>query len=842
MGCTGAKAPRLPKREPVDVFITATHFEEEDKLLRRLRRKPLPDKDPLAVEWTLRNTNMLKVILPALKGAGFSYTDQRIRQAYLDAEVAPLHDRIEGRIPEASWERYITAAGLVIVMMNTNGYQGELDDSAYGLTVDCAVAVREEIPIVPVYILGTNNRQSIARWKSSFRDAFIDDVAVALDPQKPETFGKRLVAEARDALERTKDLRRKGGPLRLGKRNISDMLDEAAQEKLQPKAGQAAEEDSGDEQDVYRPVGKPVQVAAVMDDQAFNKYHEQRAKQMDLPTAKKVLIQLHASDELAAARNAPRGILKRRGEKPQLEVHKRKWVGGAGEVQEDRARQRVQAFLNAVAMGTEKASVNQVVELASIGDESVAEYSSQVLLQFAQSGAEAQLTELVDHLEALMEVMRRHVDSADTQCSLVGVVHSMLTMKEDAGENQPPRMHRTAKECLDELPRAGGIRRVVEGMAAFPSVLLMQRWGCEVLRLLSVDVADNVYHAEDDLGGEATIAMRSTARRLIIKAGGVELILGLLKVHAESDVAILEHGLATLGLLAASRLEVKQAIGKTGGVKITMNAMAAHADNLAVLEPALTTLKHLAAACVENKERISKRGGIDELVQILNRFTDPVADLPIIRQAIGGLANLSSKHVENKQQLQACGGVEVVVNLLKSTPDSEVACQALACLHNLAAVGDIKKHVVKFGGRELAEEMQKHDDAQVKSMAEVLSRHLAPEETGGEGIFAVRRGPNRGRLPQSRKVRKMREMANKMDEEASDQEDTSVKLGVGFANEADQGGRRVKRQPTGAFELKNPPQEDETEVTDVKVEVADDGGGGKKSEHKTKSRSKKAKS
>merc|ERR1719456_1594173 len=118
-------------------------------------------------------------------------------------------------------------------------------------------------------------------------------------------------------------------------------------------------------------------------------------------------------------------------------------------------------------------------------------------------------------------------------------------------------------------------------MKACSAVREVQQWGAGALRHLAMDIGENQRDLSET--GEVQLTMRGVNKRMIAKAGGIDLIVRAMKKFPE-ELELQENGCAALCNLASNRLENKVLAARAGAIQVTVQAMKAFPDEEELLQ------------------------------------------------------------------------------------------------------------------------------------------------------------------------------------------------------------------------------------------------------------------
>lgn len=372
-------------------------------------------------------------------------------------------------------------------------------------------------------------------------------------------------------------------------------------------------------------------------------------------------------------------------------------------------------------------------------------------------------------IPAIVAAMTRHaeVDMLSTgMAALVAVLEgdrALEIVSEDQKEMPGGKGHMKffgKAECAAAITQSGGLETITVAMRQFASCEFLQEAGCRCMGLLCRASDDNKVASDYEKGQkqETSVYLRSQARRLIVRHSGVSLLLSAMRRFPRT-VRLQAGACMALSRIGSSEERVKRRAGKRLGiVALLLTALDTHPTDTAVQRWGCAALRHLASNSQDNKTFIAKYDGVEKLCHAARNFQH--VDKHVLAEALGALCHLASKHPENKQAILEVGAAQLTLAVLAERPlVDEVALAGCGLLHNLACDEDIKRHIVKYGGREVAEQLQSHGTQVVRNLAHVLKRTLAPREEPSSssdpfGALFATRTPGAAARATSRRDRK----------------------------------------------------------------------------------------
>lgn len=331
------------------------------------------------------------------------------------------------------------------------------------------------------------------------------------------------------------------------------------------------------------------------------------------------------------------------------------------------------------------------------------------------------------------------------------------------------------EDLVTSISRSGGVIAILDGMQRFPACEGLQDRGCLCLALLTAGTEDNKVSADYTKGKhqESSVLLRSQSRRLVVRQGGLELLLNAMQ-RFQRNLLLQRSAAMAVGQLS-TELRTKESNMENKALQLLMQAMRKHKRDAVVPRYVAAALRQFATHSVDMKTLIAQCGGIEELQELAQRGLQeampPHGDLQrraAATEAIGALCHLASKHPENKLRIFDAGCLELAFQALglpqrsaaeaaEATPDAtaadaanggdggdaaaleaEMAMAACGLLHNMSVDAAIRSHVVKLGGREAAQLLSRHPESAVRNLAKLLAKTLKPrEEASGDPFQAL---------------------------------------------------------------------------------------------------------
>lgn len=342
------------------------------------------------------------------------------------------------------------------------------------------------------------------------------------------------------------------------------------------------------------------------------------------------------------------------------------------------------------------------------------------------------------------------------------------------------------EDLVTNISKCGGVPAIVDGMQRFPACEGLQEGGCCCLALLTTGGADDNKVSPDYEKGrhaESSVMLRGQSRRLIVRQGGMELLLGAMR-RFPRNAMLQTFACLAVGQVASSEMHAKEVASEKGAAVLLLQALRRHAKDPLVARYACAGLRQLASHSLQTKTSIAEEGGVVALRDAAQRGLS--GGIGLSTEAFGALCHLASKHPENKLRIFEAGCLELAFEALalrggegsppfaesaeaegeaapppaQAFPDAELAVATCGLLHNMSIDTAIKSHVVKLGGREAADRLSSHEDSTVRNLAKLLAKTLEPpkESTNDPfgALFATRTpGLSAPRRPLSKREKKV---------------------------------------------------------------------------------------
>ncbi|CAE7346828.1 aarA [Symbiodinium sp. CCMP2592] len=339
------------------------------------------------------------------------------------------------------------------------------------------------------------------------------------------------------------------------------------------------------------------------------------------------------------------------------------------------------------------------------------------------------------------------------------------------------------EDLVTNISKCGGVPAIVDGMQRFPACEGLQERGCCCLALLTTGGADDNKVSPDYEKGrhaESSVMLRGQSRRLIVRQGGMELLLGAMRRFPRNGL-LQTFACLAVGQVASSELQAKEVASEKGAAVLLLQALRRHSKDPLVARYACAGLRQLASHSLQTKTSIAEEGGVIALRDAAQRGLS--GSIGLSTEALGALCHLASKHPENKLRIFEAGCLELAFEALapggsppgaesaeaegdgasppaQAFPDAELAVATCGLLHNMSIDTAIKSHVVKLGGREAADRLSSHEDSTVRNLAKLLAKTLEPpkESTNDPfgALFATRTpGLSAPRRPLSKREKKV---------------------------------------------------------------------------------------
>ena len=328
------------------------------------------------------------------------------------------------------------------------------------------------------------------------------------------------------------------------------------------------------------------------------------------------------------------------------------------------------------------------------------------------------------------------------------------------------------EDLVTSISRSGGVLAILDGMQRFPACEGLQERGCLCLALLTAGTEDNKVSADYSKGKhqESSVLLRSQSRRLVVRQGGLEMLLNAMQ-RFQRNLPLQRSAAMAVGQLSAE-LKAKEGNLENKALQLLMQALRRHKADAVVSRYVAAALRHFATHSVDMKSLIAQQGGIEELQELAQRgLQEPLPPEGEVQrraaatEAIGALCHLASKHPENKLRIFDAGCLELAFQALglpqragdeapeeaneeakevpveadaETSPEAEMAMAACGLLHNMSVDAAIRSHVVKLGGRQAAQLLSRHPESAVRNLAKLLAKTLKPrEEAAGDPFGAL---------------------------------------------------------------------------------------------------------
>lgn len=476
-----------------------------------------------------------------------------------------------------------------------------------------------------------------------------------------------------------------------------------------------------------------------------------------------------------------KGILKRKGDKPQIEKHGAllssmsvKQLRLSGDSSADRrfrfSVQTLQQHLDGILPN----DVHELMTVLGCLRDGVDENALVVrALRLLSGFAEQHLSlheRAIDQgaVQAVIAAMRRHseVDVLTTGAAVLASFLSSGCRGADglSSSNVEIEVRSAGGDVVTAVSRSGGIEVITFSMRRFYACELLQQRCCRCLGLLARgSEANRVSGYRRGKHAESSVMLRSQARRLVSRHGGIDLLLEAMR-RFPTNAALQASACLAIGQLGSSELRAKRRAKEGGVVVLVLKVLSQHPQQAVAQRWACAALRHLASNSQELKSSIAKRGGVEALCDSGRRFL--ASERKVTAESLGALCHLASKHAANKRRIFEAGALELALEAMQAPgagseaaapchADAELAMASCGLLHNLGCDDAIKRHIVKLGGREEAQKLESHSAVAVQTLARMLGRTLAPAadisndpfgsifSTRTPGLTAARRATSR---------------------------------------------------------------------------------------------------
>jgi len=235
--------------------------------------------------------------------------------------------------------------------------------------------------------------------------------------------------------------------------------------------------------------------------------------------------------------------------------------------------------------------------------------------------------------------------------------------------------HLSSSESLQvilSIVQTDGIDMLVRALVTFPDHFLIQKNACKALSHLSID---------------------EESRMCIIAEGGPKLLLKAMKSNSEC-VPLLEYCCAAiLNLMSDAGAEVFH--GDEQVAEILVSAMIAHSSAIFLQEKALDVLFRITTKSYQLKDAIGRAGGVDAVLRVVEEF---VAIPTVLERAFSTLWSLAALE-HNRERIANVRGINAVINgMLASIEYGKVQKEGCGCIRTLAAAENEKSLIRQCGG------------------------------------------------------------------------------------------------------------------------------------------------
>ncbi|CAJ1331040.1 unnamed protein product [Effrenium voratum] len=373
---------------------------------------------------------------------------------------------------------------------------------------------------------------------------------------------------------------------------------------------------------------------------------------------------------------------------------------------------RVKEYLNGVSKDdvSQLPTILKILQLMQPNSE-VATHALVMIFEFTRDAAKGrQIVAQNGGIKEIVNAMAAHADSMTLQMHGCGCLYALSCFRAGSLDKDNNSV---------DIAHVGGIGRLLFAMDSFPQCPEIQQWGTGALRHLAIEIGDNRREVRQD--GEIQLTMRGINRRMITKSGGIELMVKSM-VSFPHDLEIQENGCAALCNLMANRHDTKVRAARAGCIRAVISSMRNFPFEPELVQMACAVLRSLALGVPENKVSIVAQDGVRQLCEAMARHR---TDADVNMQAIAALCNLTSHFSENKRAICEGGGLEMAVAALLLHPQSqELQQQGCGLLHNLACESSLRPLVLAAGALQVAEAALHHPSRSVQSLAQMLQRQL----------------------------------------------------------------------------------------------------------------------
>jgi len=198
-------------------------------------------------------------------------------------------------------------------------------------------------------------------------------------------------------------------------------------------------------------------------------------------------------------------------------------------------------------------------------------------------------------------------------------------------------------------------------------------------------------------------------KKQLIEGGGVGLILSCLKEHPK-NAGVAQWGLAALINLTADSGDAKTAdliglngtkessttdvIAEAGGLELILAMMKIHISNVSVVKNACGALVNLLETSVENHKIVNSAGGLKTISEVVTRH---MSDANVVEWGLECIMFLVDDNLEYQIALKENGGMELMKKIQQKYPKKKDVLElAHEGLKNMNHIGEVKKQADEY--------------------------------------------------------------------------------------------------------------------------------------------------
>lgn len=218
------------------------------------------------------------------------------------------------------------------------------------------------------------------------------------------------------------------------------------------------------------------------------------------------------------------------------------------------------------------------------------------------------------------------------------------------------------RSIVGDLVKAGCINSIISAIRA------QAQRGNEDARVSALKVLRNLTQDEQN-------------REQIYKSSGIQAICDMINNQDIGERA-LSHSALVLSNLTFANSQMKEEVGRLGGLAMIAKGMLKHPDHQAVQARGSLALRNLCFQSEYNQSIAAEAQVPKALLAAIDKYID---DREVVHQSCVALANISNISEQNREKIVKAGGSPTIVKLMQLYPDSQSATDdALSILRNIA--------------------------------------------------------------------------------------------------------------------------------------------------------------